>query len=55
MELFCSRAANSAVRGPTGSKFEFILDFLVVHLSCKNEEESIKNRGDRVLTIFSTL
>ena len=45
-----SRAANSAVYSPIWSNFELVRDFMVVLLTCKNEEDLIKNRGDRVFT-----
>ena len=45
-----SRAANSAVHGPICSNFEHDRDFMVVLLTCKNEEDPIKNRGARVFT-----
>ena len=45
-----SRAANSAVHCPIWSNFELVQDFMVVLLTCKNEEDPIKNRGTRVFT-----
>ena len=45
-----SRAANSAVHGPVWSNFELVQDFMVVLLTCKNEEDPIKSRGARVFT-----
>ena len=45
-----SRAANSKVPRRIGPKFEFIQDIMVVLLTCKNEEDPIKNEGARVLT-----
>ena len=39
-----SRATNSAVRGPIWSNFEFVQDFMIVLLTCKNEDDPIKNR-----------
>ena len=44
------RAANSAVLRPIWSNFELGRDFMVVLLTCKNEEDPIKNRGARVFT-----
>ena len=41
----CSRAANSAVHGQIGPKFELVRDFMVVILTCKNEEDLIKIEG----------
>ena len=45
-----SRAAYSAVHGPIWSIFELVQDFIIVLLTCKNEEDPIKNKGDRVFT-----
>ena len=45
-----SRAANSAVLGPIISNFELGRDFMVVLLTCKNEEDPIKNGGAGVFT-----
>ena len=47
-----SRAANSAVLGPIISNFKLGRDFMVVLLTCKNEEDRIKNRGAGVFTTF---
>ena len=46
----CSRAANSKVSGGILPKFELIQAFIIVLLTCKNEEDPIKNEGARVLT-----
>ena len=46
----CSRAANSEVRGGILPKFNLIQAFIVVLVTCKNEEDQIKNEGARVLT-----
>ena len=35
--------------------FEFIPDFMVVLVTCKNKEEQIKNEGARVVTRFVPL
>ena len=35
------------------AKFEPVRDFIVVLVTCKNEEDPIKNGGARVLTSFS--
>ena len=48
-----SRAANSTVRGR--SKFEPIRDIIVVLVTCKNEEDPLKNNGARVATTFFPL
>ena len=45
-----SRAANSAVHGRIWSNFELVQAFMVVLVTCKNEEDPIKNEGARVLT-----
>ena len=45
-----SRAANSAVHGWIRPNFKLILDYIVVLVTCKNEEDPIKNEGARVLT-----
>ena len=43
-------AANSAVRGRIWPKLELIPAVMVVLLTCKNEEDPIKNEGARVVT-----
>ena len=50
-----SRATYSEVSGRILPKFELIQAFIVVLVTCKNEEEPIKNEGARVLTRFSSL
>ena len=45
-----SRAANSAALGQIRLKFELIPDIMVVLLTCKNEEDQIKNECTGVLT-----
>ena len=50
-----SRAANSAVRGRIGPKFELVRDIMVFLVTCKYEKDSIKNKGDRVLMRFAPL
>ena len=45
-----SRAANSPVRSLIWLKFELIQVFIVVLVTCKNEEDPIKIEGTRVLT-----
>ena len=42
--------ANSAVPGPIVPNFELVPNIMVVLLTCKNEEDKIKNEGTRVLT-----
>ena len=46
----CSRAANSAVLGPIWPNFELVRDVMDVLVTCKYEEDTIKNRGARVFT-----
>ena len=48
-----SRAANSKISGGILPKFELIQTFIVVLVTCKNEEDLIKNEGARVLSRFS--
>ena len=50
-----SRAANSAVLGQIWPKFELVRDIMVVLVTCKYEEDPIKNEGAKVLTRFSPL
>ena len=50
-----SRAANSEVSGGILPKFELIQAFIVVLVTCENDEDQIKNEGARVLTRFSPL
>ena len=51
-----SMATNSEVSGGILPKFELVQGFIVVLVTCKNEEDSIiKNEGARVLTRFSPL
>ena len=48
-----SRAANSAVHGRIWSNFELVQAFMDVLVTCKNEEDPIKNEGARVFTTLS--
>ena len=48
-----SRAANSAVFGPIWPNFELVRDVMDVLVTCKYEEDQIKNEGARVDTTFS--
>ena len=41
----CSRAANSIVLAPIWPNFELIQDAIDVLVTCKNEEDQIKNEG----------
>ena len=50
-----SREANSEVSGGILPQFKLIQAFIVVLVTCKNEEDPIKNKGARVLTRFSPL
>ena len=43
-------AGNSAVHGRIWSNFELLQDFMVVLVTCKNEEDPIKNEGGSVFT-----
>ena len=45
-----SRAANSAGLGRIWLKFELVRDIIDVLVTCKYEEDPIKNEGARVLT-----
>ena len=47
-----SRAANSVVLGRIWPKFELVQAIMVVLVTCKYEEDPIKNEGARVLTRF---
>ena len=50
-----SRAANSAVLGPIWPNFELVRYIMDVLVTCKDEEDPIKNEGARVDTTFSPL
>ena len=50
-----SRAAYSKVHGWIQPNFKLIRDYIVVLVTCKNEEDPIKNEGARVLTIYSSI
>ena len=50
-----SRAANSPVLGPIWPNFELVRDIMDVLVTCKYEEDPIKNEGARVDTTFSPL
>ena len=51
----CPKAANSAVLGPIWPNFELVRDVMNVLVTCKYEEDPIKNEGARVFTTFSPL
>ena len=44
--------ANSAVLGPIWPNFELVRDVMDVLVTCKYEEDAIKNEGARVVTTF---
>ena len=46
----CLRAAKSTVKSPIWAKFKLFPAFMIVLITCKNEEDPIKNEGTRVLT-----
>ena len=49
-----SRAANSAVLGRIWLKFELFRDIINILVTCKYEEDPIKNEGARVvITLYS--
>ena len=48
-------AGNSNLENETVTKFKPILAFMVVLVTCKNEEDSPKNEGTRVVTTFLPL
>ena len=49
-----SKAANSAVLGPIWPNFELVRDVMDVLVTCKYEEDPIKNEGARVdTTLYS--
>ena len=50
-----SRAANSAVLSPIWPNFEVVGGVMNVLVTCKFEEDPIKNEGARVLTTFCPL
>ena len=50
-----SRAANSVVLGPIWPNFKLVRDVMYVLVTCKYEEDPIKNEGARVFTTFSPL
>ena len=46
----CSRAAESVVSSWVWPKIKLIQDFIIVLVTCKNEEDPFKNEGARVVT-----
>ena len=53
--LICSRAAYSIKGDRIWQKFKLIQPFIGVLDSCKNEEDTSKNGGTRVVTTFLPL
>ena len=51
----CSRAYNSVGSGPIWQKFELVLDFMHVLVTCKYKKDQIKNNREKVETLFSPL
>ena len=49
------KAFNSAVLGSIWPNFELVQDVKDVLITCKYEEDLIKNEGARVVTTFSPL
>ena len=49
------RAANPTVLGRIWPKFGLVRDIMVVLVTCKYEEDLIKNEGARLLTGFSPI
>ena len=49
-----SRAANSAVLGPIWPNFKLVRDVMNVLVTCKYEEDPIKNEGARVVTTLNS-
>ena len=47
--------SNSVVSGGILTKFKLIQAFMIVLVTCKNEEDSSKNEGTRVVTTFLPL
>ena len=45
-------AGNSTIRDQIWPDFKLTLDFMVVYLTCKTEEDPIKKEGARVATTF---
>ena len=50
-----SRGVDSAVLGPIWPNFKLVRDGIDVLVTCKYEEDPIKNEGARVFTTFSPL
>ena len=55
MSSLPARADNSGVGGGIWPKFELIQAFMHVLVTCKKEDDQIKNEGARVLTRFLPL
>ena len=50
-----SRAANSAVSGPSRPKFELVPALMHVIIACEYENDQMKNSREKVETLFSPL
>ena len=50
-----SRAANSIVSGPIWPKFELVLDFMHVLVTCKYKKDQMKSSREKVETLSSPL
>ena len=48
----CARTANSVVGDGIWSKFKVIQAFMVVLITCKNEEDLFKNEGSNEVKTF---
>ena len=53
--LHCARATNSVVGDGILTIFKLIQVFMVALVTCKNEEDSSKNEGTRVVKTFLPL
>ena len=51
----CQRAVNSALLGPIWPNFELGQDVMNVLVTCKYEEDPIKNEGAEMFTTFAPL
>ena len=50
-----SRAADSIVLSLNWLNFKLVRDVIVFLITCKNEQDRIKNEGARVVTTFNPL
>ena len=51
----CPRTANPAVLSPIWPNFELVRDVMDVLVTCKYEEDPIKNEGPRVFTTLYSI